>query len=190
MHCSQNGAWFGTACKRWLVGCVFKVLLFPVPAYAMTWGTWNFSQSGVPVAEKWADGGSSSTGSMSTLILVPRGGSEGGGVPLNITFTNTVQPSFVGESISSSTLGLNNLTVTGGNVTISYLVSPFAGDISPQPPSNQFTGTGPSGTIAGKSGVTFSHDTGQRMVAVTFSFASGTSWTAVSPSQIQITFDH
>lgn len=190
MRWSQKVAVLGASSKGWVARLVSIVLLLPVPAYAMTWGTWDFSQTLVPLAERWGDGGSGSTGSTSTLILVPTSSTAGGGGPLDITFTNTVKPAFVNESITSSTLGLNNLTVTGGNVTISYTVSPFAGNISPVAPNNQFTGTGPAGTIAGNSGVMFSLDTSQRTVTVKFSFAAGTSWTANSSSAIRITFDH
>jgi hypothetical protein len=168
---------------QWLLARLLPMaLLLPVPVYAMTWGIWDFTQSG-----GWTDGGSSSNGSISTLVFVPKGGSAGSN-PLNITFTNTVTPSFVNEAITSSTVGLNNLTVSGGNVTISYMVSPNAGDISPVAPNNQFGGTGPSGTIAGKS-ATFLHNAQPRTVTVTFSFAANTMWTAVSSTPIRITFD-
>lgn len=166
--------------RRIVHGAITLALLLPVPAFALTFGAWDFTG-----ANGWTNAGSSG----GTLSFVPTAGSGAS----THTFTTTVTPDNK-ETITANSSGWQNLTVSGGSVTVTFQVvggnlNPTDGYFNPRfsGTSNQFTGTGPSGTINSGS-VEFTGGS-QRTLIVTISFPSGSFHSVpASPSAITTNF--
>lgn len=163
-------------------GLTAALLLLPIPAYALTFGTWTLTNPGGGAPNWWLNSTGSTTAPAGPSFDILITGSSAKGIAPTYTITGSVTTGPGQTSLNAVLSNFDSLSsVTGPsgkkvtvNVKLLEVKSPIIND--------QFSGEIKISTLTGQA-VTITPGTTYN-VSITFSFDNNSQWTTVSPHRI------